>query len=445
MWQHTKHHDGEWRILAAWAGLLSFMSTAVMSGCVATEVKYQIVVDREFATEPVLETAVFQSGEKFRMQIEPEQDCHVYLFNRGTSGRYHVLFPIPQVLDGRNELTEDRAIMIPGNGSYQFDTQTGSEELVLCVSRRAYPDLERLVRTDSADTHTVDALLLKIEQMNRDHSSYVKTIDQDSTRVCLVSRRPEAVLVSRIVLRHRPMETTPLASHPTMRAVRQETSQGDTRNPLQRETGTAESGLAGSTGSMETPPSYLSGSGEVSLLDAVRRGWIQVSPRGNGLNSVLMEMERQNDSLNRVIVPVGTYFATMGNSQNMISTQPVTVDFKGTDRCSVDISAACADLNRPQPTNDIRFHVQELRDPVLRRLLQKIETSPVSDVVAQVAIWVVTDDVSRSTLNQVYRHTRYVNGVLSGQSPAASDADIAAAKQLLEDIGFNTIHARLFH
>lgn len=398
------------------------------TGCTVNGVQYQILVDREFAAQAVLETSTFRSGEKFRLQITPQQDCYAYLLNCGSSGAYKVLFPLPQINGGSNFISADQSVMIPPAGGYQFDEHSGLERLVLCVSRQAHPKLEELARAGFSDAATTEAVLAQLEQANRKESSFVKTFDEDRTRVCLVARHPDAVLVCRITLRHEPREDAGI------RPRRVEPPHMPTSAPSPGRT--ERSDLAAAPGGNPRGP--------VLLQDAVRQRLVTVDVSGEGLSSVRLRVARQQPTALRVLVPVGTYFANQGGAQSMMSTAAVTLDLATQEADTVAVPSVCADFDRPQPDSRSRFAVNGTSDARLRQLAQVIERRRPSPVVAQVAVWAVVNNVSRGQLNGAFLRMQYVGGAAVHSGPAATDADIAAARSLVKEAGLDVSAFRLF-
>jgi len=407
--------------VATAAGICTALLT---TGCSATEVEYQILVDREFAVQPVLETSIFRSGDKFRLRLTPRQDCHVYLLNRGTSGNYTVLFPKSQINTGSNFVPAGVCVMIPAEGSYQFDERTGFEEVILCACRRPYPPLDQLAWAGFRDAASVDSLLVKLEQANRENSSLVKTLDKDRTRVCLVAGQSAAVLVSRIILRHEPA-AAPLKPASDPRPVQSLTSPEPPVTSVDRS---------------DSPAQRTNW----TLSDAVQQGLVEVHSSGIGLSAVRLRVRRLHAQGFRVDIPPGTYFASTSSTQNMVTTAPQWLDLNNQERIELELPAVCANFHRPQPGAGSRFRVSRLENRTLQRLLEVIARRSVPQTVAQVAVWVVTDDVSRSELDRGYRATHYVNGFRTGEGPAASDEQIAEARKLLEEAGVDTSRACLF-
>jgi hypothetical protein len=128
----------------------------------------------------------------------------------------------------------------------------------------------------------------------------------------------------------------------------------------------------------------------------------------------------------------------------MISTSEVTLDLLTDDEAAIQVPAVCADFDRPQPDERSRFAVGRVSDPRVERLVEAIDRRQPSHVAAQVALWALTGDVSRAELDRTFRQTRYVGGVPTQVGPAATDADIAAARALLEEAGLKAGKFRLF-
>jgi hypothetical protein len=103
-------------------------------------------------------------------------------------------------------------VELPPNGSFQFDGKPGHERLLLFLSERSHPELERLACLEAADAAAADALVLKLEQANRRNSRLDKVIHGDYTQISLLSASDDAVLVGRMTLRHEsnaPFATVP--------------------------------------------------------------------------------------------------------------------------------------------------------------------------------------------------------------------------------------------
>ena len=89
---------------------------------------------------------------------------------------------------------------------------------------------------------------------------------------------------------------------------------------------------------------------------------------------------------------------------------------------------------RSVPKSDSSFDIiASPQQEALQKLVGAIEKGKYTSVVKQVAVWIVTDDVSRPKLDG--RYVRRSSLVPFGGSPAASDADVIQAMRLVDDAG----------
>jgi hypothetical protein len=180
----------------------------------------------------------------------------------------------------------------------------------------------------------------------------------------------------------------------------------------------------------------------VDIEAALRSGRLEAKSEGSGLSAIVVVLKRVEPHRLRVIIPVGTFFMTDGTSQNMIGTKQVVVDLREQRSARVVVAAACTNFHQPEPEAKDRFTIRSApQNKELRRLMAVIARRQPSEVVVQVAIWVVTDDVSRSELDATYQ-VSFVGGL--GGQPASTNADIDAARKLLEEAGIDTTRKRLF-
>jgi len=174
-------------------------------GCQQTQLAmdYQIKVDREFDVEHVKETEVFRSGEKFRLRVTTHHDGYVYIFNKGTSGQYNLLYPRPEVNEGSAFVPGWEHVMVPARGAFQFDAQDGLETLVICAAKKALPELDRIVHGEVSEPAEIDRCLHELEAESRRGGSMTKTHHPGHTQVVLESPKGDAIMVNTIRLEHR--------------------------------------------------------------------------------------------------------------------------------------------------------------------------------------------------------------------------------------------------
>lgn len=176
----------------------------------------------------------------------------------------------------------------------------------------------------------------------------------------------------------------------------------------------------------------------MTLAAAVAAGLVEAIVTGNGLSSVSVRVTRKRPGrLLSLTTEPGTYFAASGGGyQNMIATGLATFDLINSRTATRRIPASCANFRRSTPGLKNLFSVRPAAPgSELRRLMATIAEAGATEVVSQVAVWVITDDISPSTLR---------SGYVRGNVPAASASDIDRAEALLEQAGISTADKRLF-
>ena len=104
----------------------------------------------------------FRSGDRIRFAFEPNVDGFLYVVQRGSTGRWSVLLPHPEINDGRNAVTGFEEVTIPPEGWFRMDDNPGTEQVFVYLSREPIEALPggtgRVVTAHSADEHTVSVL-----------------------------------------------------------------------------------------------------------------------------------------------------------------------------------------------------------------------------------------------------------------------------------------------
>jgi hypothetical protein len=88
---------------------------------------------------------VFRSGDKIRVTVESNDNSHLYIVQQGSSKTWNLLFPNEETEQGSNRIHRNREYEIPAGGRFTFDEQPGAEKMFIILSRRAEPDLEKLI------------------------------------------------------------------------------------------------------------------------------------------------------------------------------------------------------------------------------------------------------------------------------------------------------------
>jgi uncharacterized protein DUF4384 len=88
---------------------------------------------------------VFHAGDRIRLTVEANDDGHLYVVNRGSSGTWKLLFPSAEIKDGDNRIQRRVKYEIPSGYTFTFDEQAGEEKLFIVFSRQPENDLEKLI------------------------------------------------------------------------------------------------------------------------------------------------------------------------------------------------------------------------------------------------------------------------------------------------------------
>ena len=104
----------------------------------------------------------FRSGDRLRLAFEPNVDGFLYLIQQGSSGRWSMLYPHPQIHAGQNGVTRFTEVTIPPGGWFRLDDTPGTERLLAYLSRTrvtALPGADGpVVRVETVPQPTVTAL-----------------------------------------------------------------------------------------------------------------------------------------------------------------------------------------------------------------------------------------------------------------------------------------------
>lgn len=138
---------------------------------------------------------------------------------------------------------------------------------------------------------------------------------------------------------------------------------------------------------------------ELEIVEAIKKGKVEVKTQGAGIEEVNMEIKRLVRYELSIDVPVGTYFVSRGSAQSMVGTMEETVVLQDDDWHSVSISAACANRRKDIPSEEETFDIQ--RSPhqaELKRLMPVLREANVDFAVQQAAVWIVTDNADYDDL-----------------------------------------------
>lgn len=181
----------------------------------------------------------------------------------------------------------------------------------------------------------------------------------------------------------------------------------------------------------------------LTLMEALDNSKVAVDVQGAGLSAVVITAERLEPVSLEILIPIGTYFVNRGSGQNMVSVGQTTLYLTEDEPVKVSVPAACANLLLAVPGAESSFDIVAWPEQEgLQRLIAAIEKGKYTSVVKQVAVWIVTDDVSRPKLDG--RYVRRSSLVPFGGSPAASDEDVIRAMRLVDEAGVPIGEKKMF-
>lgn len=166
------------------------------------------------------------------------------------------------------------------------------------------------------------------------------------------------------------------------------------------------------------------------IADLLAEGSIAVDAKGRGIDELDLNIENLTDELLDVEIPAGTYFvASSGGVQNMVVRESRVVEVDPDDLLDLLLDAACANMERDVPTNEEGFSVQRQGSSNLARLMPVIEEAGAGYIVAQAAVWIVTDNASYADLGTL------VSGF--AQTRVIHEDEAAQAMRLVDQAGLN--------
>jgi serine/threonine-protein kinase len=154
---------------------------------------------------------IFHSGDRVRFTFESNIAGFLYVVQQGSSGRWTVLFPGPNINGGRNAVERAAEYQVPSGDWFLFDANPGTEQLFVLLSReplQQLPGFDRPVTThESVVASVVDDLRQRIQSRDlvfeQDRPVEPGTSGVQATYVVNRAQLSQAVAAS-ITLRHAP-------------------------------------------------------------------------------------------------------------------------------------------------------------------------------------------------------------------------------------------------
>lgn len=127
--------------------------------------------------EPVRNSTILKSGDKFKMMLEMEKKCYLYVIYKNSQGEMSLLFPYGIEQFETNYETSRKYFLPPREAWYELDNRTGSETFYVIASSQRLRDVEYLfTRYDSAEPARKRGIALQVlsalDRIRTEHRDY---------------------------------------------------------------------------------------------------------------------------------------------------------------------------------------------------------------------------------------------------------------------------------
>jgi hypothetical protein len=102
-------------------------------------VRYNVlqITDRETrARKPVDPDSRFRAGDCVAVDLTANRDGFVYVFNQSSTGKWQALLPSPEMPEQSNAIRSGRAVVVPSEHCFEFDSNPGVEKLLVVLTER---------------------------------------------------------------------------------------------------------------------------------------------------------------------------------------------------------------------------------------------------------------------------------------------------------------------
>jgi hypothetical protein len=156
--------------------------------------------------------ATFQTGDMIKLLATANVDGHLYIINQGTSGAGKVLFPSPQINQGKNFIKRGIEYFVPATGWWKFTPPAGTEKMILYFSKAKINPLETNIPQGQVPENIIIQLqkgaqrdLIHTEQANSPQVSVegVAFSPVQSTFVVHTNPQPDSYVIAEIFLTHK--------------------------------------------------------------------------------------------------------------------------------------------------------------------------------------------------------------------------------------------------
>lgn len=190
--------------------------------------------------------------------------------------------------------------------------------------------------------------------------------------------------------------------------------------------------------------SFAGGGKVLDISDAIDAGLVKVALGGRNIREVHLALRRTANHPITVRIPFGSYLVSSDpGAQNMVTTQELVVDLiSHSSPHSVSISAACANLPKAVPGNQVSFTLQRQSPHAeLKGVIAALLNAKAPYEVQQAAIWLITDNASYSELGTLKTMVLPVGSTRRVPTGRTIGADhVIRALQIVASSGVN-VHA----
>ena len=96
-------------------------------------------------TSEISPEAVFRSGDRIQLGIDVSDAGYLYIVNQGSSGKWTVLFPSPEIAHGDNHVESGHNYVVPQGHVFSFVGDPGTEKLFVILSRQREQAMDQLI------------------------------------------------------------------------------------------------------------------------------------------------------------------------------------------------------------------------------------------------------------------------------------------------------------
>ncbi|MCK5523491.1 MAG: DUF4384 domain-containing protein [Thiomargarita sp.] len=157
-----------------------------------TDVAYSYRSDRGRAyARPLQNGSELHTGDHYKIQFTPREECYVYIFQYDSSDQLFSLFPPGKNFIGAdagndNPVRANRTYFVPGEAkSFELDNQTGTEKILFLAYRERNLELERKTQNllqahEQNDTRQVQSAQAEMEGISKGAKPQVMS-DEEAT------------------------------------------------------------------------------------------------------------------------------------------------------------------------------------------------------------------------------------------------------------------------